>query len=129
MPNLQDGSPSRSAGQLCWLGRFLLCAGRNPEDLPEDYICKSFSMMTKCSNHTCGEAVGVIGSYSYKEAETAHGWGLTQALTIKGIHLAPPMVDLPDETPQSVAVKLRNAFELYWVDYGACLNAVRSSGE
>src|SRR5712664_1620464 len=73
--------------------------------------------------------VGIAGTYSIEETEDDGRWGLTEALNIKGMFPPAPMIDLPEETPRWVKHHLEKSFTLYWVDYGACLNAVRSAGE
>lgn len=99
------------------------------DDLPDDYIEQRFSMLARCTDQSCGEVVAIAGEYSYEEAETEHGWALEQALNIRGVHPAPPMIDLPSETPEAVKELLEKSFSLFWVDYGACVNAIRSAGE
>jgi hypothetical protein len=42
---------------------------------------------------------------------------------------APPLATIPPETPYSVANELRTAFELFWLNSGACANRLRISVE
>jgi hypothetical protein len=99
------------------------------ENAPEDYVRRSFVMLARCGNTRCGEVVSVAGEYSMEEVQTEFGYGLEETLNIKAIYPAPPMIDLPNETPRRVKRHLAKSFELYWMDYGACANQIRSAGE
>jgi hypothetical protein len=42
---------------------------------------------------------------------------------------APPIIDIPPETPATVRNEIELSFELFWVDPGACANRLRISVE
>lgn len=108
-------------------------ANVNPDELPEDFIERRFVCLAKCRNELCGQIVSVAGHFSYEEAEVevagSQYWGLELAKNIDFMSPAPPMIELPEETPSEVRSRIKKSFPLYWVDRAACANRIRSAGE
>lgn len=90
-----------------------------------------FSLFLQCAVEKCGNIVSVHGdahitkrsSYQAPNDEFVH------VLHPHGMHPAPPLMTIPPETPPEIASDLQTAFELYWIDLGACANRLRISVE
>jgi hypothetical protein len=109
-------------------------ANLNPDEMPEDFIERQFVCLAKCHDQHCGEVVSVAGHFSYEEAEvevagSVYPGSLELVKNIDFISPAPPMIDLPEETPREVSTRIKKSFPLYWVDRAACANRIRSTGE
>jgi Domain of unknown function (DUF4145) len=48
---------------------------------------------------------------------------------IASIHPPPPMIEIPDNTPEPVRQDLESAFQTYWHDSDGCIAKVRASAE
>jgi hypothetical protein len=98
-----------------------------PDDISE--LQRAFVMLARCNVPNCRNFVSIAGHSSMEETETEFGNALTEVLNVEAIIPAPPMIDLPIETPHRVKRHLEKSFVLYWTDYGACANRIRSAAE
>jgi hypothetical protein len=110
-------------------------ANLNPDEIPEDFIERQFVCLAKCRDQRCGEVVSVAGHFSYEEVESEvpgsppYPGSLELLKNIDFMSPAPPMIELPEETPPEVSDRIKRSFPLYWVDRAACANRIRSAGE
>lgn len=105
-------------------------AQQNGDITPLDAIFR-FAMFLKCAVGKCGNIVSVHGDAMLQEQ---HRWEHDEErffhlLTPHGMHPAPPLATIPNETPRSVSDELWVAFSLFWVDHGSCANRLRISVE
>lgn len=102
-----------------------------------DWIREKFVCFLRCSRPPCGEVVSTSGNtvtQEYHIPDQANPYacidhGLTTRLHATYVSPAPPVFPLPKGTPAAVREELRKAFDLFWIDYGACANKLRSTLE
>lgn len=90
-----------------------------------------FSLFLKCVVEKCGNIVSVHGDATLQESKD---WEYDadryfHQLTPYGMHPAPPLATVPEETPDIVSKEMKTAFGLFWVDLGSCANRLRISVE
>lgn len=104
---------------------------RESEEWYSDMATKRFSVMIECNNRICGEwvtATGYIG-HNYDWDSTDDGSSVTECIDIRSMYPAPPIIDIPQNTPPIVDVLINLAFQLYWMDLSSCVNRLRTSVE
>jgi hypothetical protein len=87
-----------------------------------------------CDKPLCKEVVAVGGDYETESFMTpdengdlVEEWG--SVLTPRSVVPAPPIIEIPKETPVDVRRPIEAAFRLFWVDHGAAANRLRTSVE
>jgi hypothetical protein len=98
-----------------------------PDDIPD--VTKAFVMLARCNVPNCRNFVSVAGHCFMDTTVTEFGEEPAEVMNIEAIIPPSPMIDLPYETPHSVRGHLERSFALYWMDYGACANRIRSAAE
>jgi hypothetical protein len=93
-----------------------------------------FSALMLCNNPNCAHIVAVIGTVSF-DLEHSYlpngGWD-TEAVplfTPMAFWEAPPLIRVRTDYPEDVDGQLKRSFPLYWLDRGACANAIRATVE
>ena len=101
----------------------------DPESLPWE----RFSCFMTCSDNACKEIAICIGMYrpSGGMLVNIETNDITPEFIIEPrvFYPSPPMIQIPNSTPEPVARALNLAFEFYWQDFDACVSKVRSSVE
>ena len=80
----------------------------------------------RCVRSECGEVVAVAGrapTEIYLEHE--EGWVAGPMLYPAALVPAPPLIELPSDTPPIVTRNIEQAFALYWMNLGATTNRLR----
>ncbi len=89
-----------------------------------------FTCIMVCSSRSCREVVTVCGNYT--EVET---YGSRREITTatqnwpRFMEPAPPLMDIPDETPREAAKAMQQSFNSFWGDRGSAANRLRISVE
>jgi hypothetical protein len=98
----------------------------NPTD-----ITYRFTQLLRCAISTCGQIVSVMGDADMVDRDPMESdeERMKYKLFPKGMHPAPPLATIPEGTPEAIAKELKIAFQLFWVDLGACANRIRISVE
>lgn len=97
-----------------------------------EMIVERFAGFAECPNDACKESVLLTGTTSNELHPDPEEWGvqvLASTLHLAFVTPAPPIIDLPERCPASVASAVGRAFELYWVDPAAAANAIRAAVE
>jgi len=94
-----------------------------------------FAGFLRCDIQTCDETVVACGSYTL-EIETVYpeygnDYDVIAHYQYKFARLSPmpPIINLPDNLSDECSEQIRAAFELYFVDTGACANRLRVAVE
>jgi hypothetical protein len=98
-------------------------------ELPEDYIERRFSMLSECSQAACYEVVTLMGDFVIEEDDFEGRQVFVSVFRIKGMFPAPNMIEIPKKVPERIRKQLDTGFLLYWADYSACANALRTASE
>jgi hypothetical protein len=90
-----------------------------------------FSQFFQCAIRECGDILVVVGHADLdpNPDSTSDHDKFIYTLFPFGIHRAPPVIEVPLETPDSVREELLISFKLYWADLGSCANRLRISVE
>lgn len=90
-----------------------------------------FSLFLQCAVEKCGNVVSVHGDAKLEQrTDSEHPEDeFTYVLYPHGMYPAPPLSTIPPETPSEIENDLRTAFDLFWIDLGACANRLRISVE
>lgn len=103
------------------------------EEWEPDWITERFSMHLKCSDKGCGEVVVVAGDTTvlefYEEGPEGYDVSYMTAVKPKIMFPAPPIIDVPENAPDTVTGPLDAAFGLYWTDRAAAAARIRTSLE
>ena len=95
---------------------------------PDDVI-GMFAAILECGCRPCNRHVLVHGIYeSFREGD-GNEFEWINGYTPKSFYPSPPLVMLPEKTPEAVAVHMERSFGLYWSDPLACAGALRSALE
>ena len=102
-----------------------------------DWIQHRFIGMLKCSRTQCGDIVIIAGdtvSEEYYEPDPSNpynyiDYGVETRLRPRYVLPAPALFRMPPDTPEDVRDEIIGAFQLFWTDYGACANKLRSALE
>jgi hypothetical protein len=94
-------------------------------------ITYRFTQILRCAINTCGQVVAVFGDAEMvdRDSMVIAEDRIKYKLFPKGMHPAPPLATIPEDTPEVIAEELKIAFHLFWVDLGACANRIRISVE
>jgi hypothetical protein len=94
-------------------------------------ITYRFTQFLRCADPTCGQVVSVMGDAEMVDRDhmEADEYRMKLKLFPKGMFPAPPLATIPIDTPAAIAEELKIAFNLFWVDLGACANRIRISVE
>ncbi len=142
-PQISQGSDRAFPCPRCTRGRIRLDKGsvklvqpvhnanlvNNSDDFEPDWIVHHFVGFFRCDQADCGEVVAFSGDTEHVEVETEYGWGLEEALRIKTFFPAPPIFQIPKETPESVKQHVASSFTLYWIDFSSCAARIRAGIE
>jgi hypothetical protein len=83
-----------------------------------------------CINDSCRQNVAVLGDYS---THTPYGVGpdfpIVHRCTVRAVHPALCLIDIPEDTPVSIVDALKRSFALYWGDPQACAASIRTAIE
>lgn len=106
-------------------------SGYNFSELTPDEYSYRFTQFFQCSVVECGEVVGVLGTahLELNQYGTSHDDAYLCRLYPAAMHHAPPIVQVPPATPDSVRSEIEVSFSLFWIDLGACANRIRISVE
>ncbi|WP_027517981.1 DUF4145 domain-containing protein [Bradyrhizobium sp. WSM1417] len=100
------------------------------EDWDPEWVDERFAMFLKCSAEKCGEIVVVSGSASVEQVyDEEYGPSMESLLVPAMMVPAPPIIRVPERTPQEVQAELQLAFQLFWSDLGASATKIRTSVE
>lgn len=107
------------------------------DDWEPSWITERFICMLKCSRPQCGDTIIVAGttvSEEYYEPDPSNPYvygdhGIETRLRARYVLPAPALFLIHARTPQAVKDELISAFALFWTDYGACANKLRSALE
>lgn len=99
-----------------------------------EWVVERFSTLFRCNNPNCGHVVGAAGIVSTEESYSTlpNGeWDVEYVplFTPMAFWEAPPIIRACAECPEDVDAQLQRSFPLYWIDRGACANAVRATVE
>lgn len=90
-----------------------------------------FDQLFQCAVEDCGEIVCVHGRAELVDNPDPVNDEdqYVYMLFPRSMYPGPPLATIPEQTPDAVADELRKAFQLFWVDLGACANRLRISVE
>jgi Domain of unknown function (DUF4145) len=89
-----------------------------------------FIAFLRCVVPQCGQIVSMHGDVKLQRSRYEEfGEEFERILLPTGMSPTPALVTIPPGTPGSVSNELRVAFQLFWVDFGACANRLRISVE
>lgn len=96
-----------------------------------------FVALLRCSRPQCSDVVAVAGdtiSEEYYVPDPTNGYnyidhGVETRLRARYVSPPPAIFRLPAGTPEDVREEVISAFGLFWIDYGACANKLRSALE
>jgi Domain of unknown function (DUF4145) len=88
---------------------------------------KLFQLFMKCTSVECEAVVAVSGRTEIGVVFINGDY--EEFLRPESMIPAPPIIEIPRETPDSVRKEIERSFELFWVDLGACANRLRISME
>ena len=128
---------------VCRVGATRLCAGsvvydetleskrsHDQEYWGPEYIEFTFTAGAECNNNSCSQKFALAGVGGIDQVIDTDGnsdW--IESFSLRYISPTPNMITLPVKCPSSVRNRLREAFQLYWIDAEACANRLRSSLE
>lgn len=106
-------------------------------DLDENHITDRigrFSCLFECNRANCGEVVAVAGDYfsepfEYQNEDGDWDQDFQQVLAPRSMVPAPPVIDIPVQTPDEVRDAIESAFDLTWLDQNAAATRLRLSVE
>jgi hypothetical protein len=85
-----------------------------------------FSVILICTNRACRQGASALGDYSTQQADPSeHRWEYTY--TVRDIHPAPLLINIPENLPKPIAGALERGFTLYWRDPQACAVTIRTA--
>lgn len=107
---------------------------RNARDLlawEPEWIKYRFSAVLICNNGNCQEPVSVAGRGRVKGVQTSEDgdYEYVDFFYPEYVSPSPPIIPVPEASPESVADELHKAFIASWGDYPAAANHVRSAVE
>lgn len=103
---------------------------RDDDGWEPDWEVERFSLRFTCTNSACGEHSFAIGETTLEETHDAEfGWVLESVLRPRGFFPAPPLIEIPSDTPADVREQIERSFELFWSDFNSCANRLRVSIE
>ncbi len=87
----------------------------------------SFSGWLVCGNARCGQFVAVLGKcrYSYSWGSSGQPLIVKNVLAPAALHPTPPVIVVPEATPQRLREELCSSFGLLWANGAACANRLR----
>ena len=95
-----------------------------------DLLIERFMCMLVCNQPSCREPVVVCGTTGDEpEPDPEGGETWKRYLYPKFFHPAPPIIRIPEATPETVTKEVEKAFALFWCDLLSCANAVRNAIE
>lgn len=99
-----------------------------------NWIASRFTALLRCNNPGCGHVVAVLGTVSFDENYATNPDGswerdVLSFYTPTAFWEAPPIIRTCPECPGEVVDQLHRSFALYWLDHGACANAIRAAVE
>jgi hypothetical protein len=125
--------PTCGEGQMILDEKTLMIAETGPSKADHfheaweiSWIKERFSALLICSKKSCGEVASICGHTSYDEDMDGKEMRHFDPLTIDPM---PNIFPLHKNLPEKVALDLRKAFALFWIDSGACANRLRKSVE
>ena len=103
---------------------------KSNEDWDPSWKLERFAMFLRCGAIKCGEVVVVSGETSAEEVRDEDlGWYFEWLLEPSSMMPAPPIISLPEGTPDPVKDEMALAFQLFWADLGASATKIRTSVE
>ena len=96
-------------------------------DSGPEYFVGVFSLLLRCSNRSCGEAVFCVGDFHHTEEETPDGES-HYVPSIRPIFFTPTLRIFPvpkEKVPDRVAKPLLDSFSLFWSNPSAAGNSLR----
>ena len=105
---------------------------RNDDFFSFEMIEGRFSCLFSCPH--CKETVAVAGTYWVQDdriydQEYGEAGEILEYYRPRYFSEAPPLIQLPDKTPDTVREEITKAFQLFWLDEEACGNRIRSAVE
>ena len=88
-----------------------------------------FAATMVCDSAGCQAGVVILGDYNVTGSIEIFGRSyeddMGRKFTIKFVHKSPPLITIPQTTPEPIAEAVRRSFPLYWSDARACAGSVR----
>ncbi|MFZ6654721.1 DUF4145 domain-containing protein [Undibacterium sp. TJN19] len=104
-------------------------AGKDTDWEP-DWTTERFVGFLQCDIPVCGEFVAISGdTATIEDFDEEFGWAFLSVLRPRSFFPSPPIINIAEQVPESVAEQLRYSFQLYWMDLNACANRLRVSVE
>lgn len=95
-----------------------------------DWTTERFAMLLQCNASKCGELVAVSGNTSVEQVDDEEqGWTYESLLVPRSMSPPPPIIQVPEKTPDTVHNELKLAYQLFWSDPGAAATRIRTSVE
>ena len=101
-----------------------------------EWIVERFVGMLRCSRSQCADVIAVAGRTESEEyyrnsldPEEPYDHGVETRLRPRYLSPSPALFPMPASTPDSVRDEIVAGFGLFWIDYGACANKLRSALE
>ncbi|MEP9390378.1 DUF4145 domain-containing protein [Mesorhizobium sp. KR9-304] len=104
---------------------------RNHPDWEPDWDNGIFTCVLVCGSKKCGSSVTMSGNYVWVPGYIAEldTDGFMPFLEPKTMYPGSPLIEIPKQTPASVADAIKQSFVAYWGDRGAAANRLRISVE
>lgn len=100
------------------------------EEFEPEWVTERVSLQLKCDASDCKEIVNVIGDMTWAYDYDAEGHsGEVQVVKPAAFFPAPPMIDIPSDTPTKAKIAAEQAFAVCWADTGSAANRIRASVE
>ncbi len=95
-----------------------------------DMTTERFTCLLVCNQPSCLEPVVVCGTTGEEpEPDPEGGETWKKYLHPRFFHPAPPIIRIPEATPEIVSKEVKKAFALFWCDLLSCGNAIRNAIE
>lgn len=93
-----------------------------------EWIREIFSARAKCAD--CDDLVMIVGDARLDDyADYKRTGHPARSLYVRAVHPPPPLIHLPEGTPDEVSGELKAAFGSFWNDPSAALNRIRCALE
>lgn len=88
-----------------------------------------FACILKCRRANCHGVCSVSGTFYTAEVDTGQECYPYESCRPNSILPPPPIIAVPRKCPPEVEKETKIAFALFWSDYSACLNRIRTALE
>ncbi len=100
--------------------------GWEPDWLEEVFVC-----LLKCQNKTCEEIVASLGItsnefYIYESLNNQVQQKQNRTLVHKSFYPPIPLFRISRHVPEKISSAILQAFRLFWIDNGSCVNRIRT---